>query len=1054
MKKWLQNLSSAVIASLLAVTLSGKAFASEPGEQASSLSDSPPQIIDSASQAESPVEQNVSLPAATAQTETLTASEISAGVQSAPEAPAAADPTEGTPPAQANTAAMASDTPTAAEIPAGEAAPAAPSAEALTEESGEILAVPVASEVTVDDQPVQRQPAADNAALDVVLQSAAESGTLKAASPAVEMPAAPKMLTTPLGAVNLSSEPADTLTLEENNEEQSAGLDEEKIDTLMLRSAAAKSTELQPGENGNYILVNNQSGGNITADCDIVVLAAGVNHIGTISIPEDGKVTIAGTGILLVDELNGDPQLLTLTDVYEKGSVALFVKDSDGNYVLRNGKDVPGILDEDYLIDNVTLVMPNQTSLLLCGTGAEPIMDGKGTITDVNYYHGTDHDYDEHYVHYENIVEHVGKLTIAEQAALIVQQGASVVLENLKSLSYTDYVPVIKYPEIIVTDGGELTVNGGVNGGGSVTIDGENSVLSGSGSLSASLIAMDATALNNTNVSLSNAELHIRNTEAIQNLKITDCTLIPERIVSTGADGGAFVEESQKHLNINGLETAGDCSVVLPAGSDLVLSKVNGTLTLKTIYEAKYQVYSDPVLSDDNVVISISGNVDGSGTVRFETGYFALEPGMRLNNVEAQLDGGYHVYDYAGDLSTSMFPLLCVDPADLTGADNNGGVVPISVAMYSFDEETKIVTLEEQHSSSAEEQEYPALIVLPNDGGETAMTVAQMVNYLQGYIDKAEKYGANGASVEFLHKNSEGRISVSRFDYFVFNCSTLKDSDELIPMGDVCMMRIKVTPPMHMEEPVTAATQTGTSFTGSGILGGYGAGSVSIGQGTTGNSTSGDNNSSNNSGSNNGGDNNSSNGTGGDNNSNNPGNNPNGNTPNTTADPRPAPLAGHADGAPEEPALVWVELVSAVVSETDNPADTDLEDAAEPEAAPATTETTYVLLALEGEKTLRDLGGKAAVSMKYKLPAEYAKKPLYVVFRNRDNSLTAIRATYSEINGRLRFITDRLGEFMVVGFDFDVTDIPEGEDFPDEFYEALAKLPELENLIFSEVSPV
>ena len=127
--------------------------------------------------------------------------------------------------------------------------------------------------------------------------------------------------------------------------------------------------------------------------------------------------------------------------------------------------------------------------------------------------------------------------------------------------------------------------------------------------------------------------------------------------------------------------------------------------------------------------------------------------------------------------------------------------------------------------------------------------------------------------------------------------------------------------------------------------------------------------------------------------------------------------------------------------------DDSAEDADSAEAA-APADTTYVLLALEGEKTLEELGGTAAVSMNYTLPVEYAEKPLYVVFRNEDGSLTAFRASYSEITGLLRFITDRLGEFMVVGFDFD------GIEFSEEFYAALAQLEGLENLIYAEYSPV
>jgi hypothetical protein len=106
------------------------------------------------------------------------------------------------------------------------------------------------------------------------------------------------------------------------------------------------------------------------------------------------------------------------------------------------------------------------------------------------------------------------------------------------------------------------------------------------------------------------------------------------------------------------------------------------------------------------------------------------------------------------------------------------------------------------------------------------------------------------------------------------------------------------------------------------------------------------------------------------------------------------------------------------------------------------------VLALEGGKTLEDMGGSATVTMQYAPPAGYAGKPLYVVFRNEDGTLTAIRATYSGITGLLRFITDRLGSFMVVGFDFD------GVEFSEEFYMLLAELPELENLVFAEFSPV
>ena len=146
------------------------------------------------------------------------------------------------------------------------------------------------------------------------------------------------------------------------------------------------------------------------------------------------------------------------------------------------------------------------------------------------------------------------------------------------------------------------------------------------------------------------------------------------------------------------------------------------------------------------------------------------------------------------------------------------------------------------------------------------------------------------------------------------------------------------------------------------------------------------------------------------------------------------PLVAIVEEAPEEAPLIWAKVVPAATND-----------------AGSSTETQYVLLALEGEKTLKELGGQATVAMNYTPPEEYVGKPLYVVFRDENNKLIAFRATYSNITGLLRFITNRLGTFMIVGLDFDITD---GEEFPEEFYEALSQLAILENLIFAEYSPV
>ena len=160
-----------------------------------------------------------------------------------------------------------------------------------------------------------------------------------------------------------------TVSLEEKDAKQAEEEIQEQPEKTAKSGTEAAETKETVGNSlfsktadGSYILINHSGDDSISAEGDITVMAAGLNRISSIS--GTGTVSIAGSGILLVDSIDGNVQLLTLTDIYQSGSVALFVKESEGRYVLRNGT-VPGILDEDYLIEGITLVMPNQTSLLL-----------------------------------------------------------------------------------------------------------------------------------------------------------------------------------------------------------------------------------------------------------------------------------------------------------------------------------------------------------------------------------------------------------------------------------------------------------------------------------------------------------------------------------------------------------------------------------------------------------------------------------------------------------------------------------------------------------------
>ena len=710
------------------------------------------------------------------------------------------------------------------------------------------------------------------------------------------------------------------------------------------RGTGGQNTDTQTNQNsvftqnadGSYVLVNHTGTEALSANGDITVLAAGFNRIASIS--GNGTVTIAGTGILLVDSLQGNLELLTFIDMYDQGSVAVFVKDGD-RYILANGS-TPGILDEQYEVTDATLVMPANTSLFLCGTGAAQMQDGS-----IVYYHGYDVDAGKAKgAKKETAVESVGKLTIAQQAALIVEKGATIVLENLKSLGGG-----IRHPELTVEDGGGITVeaDGSVGNAGYVTIDGN---LSGSGSVTADkIIVNNPASINDSQVTLSSPNIYLNGSGTIEKLLIHDSTVI----------------QGNDIVSISGLVSSGNSAMSVLAGSSLQISKVDGTLSLNSGHAGE---------------VTVSGNMAGSGTISFNTGSYILPVGTKLNNVHVSDDAWGDVYDYAGVLEKSYTPLH-IEPEDVSTPSTDNAVIPVAGAALAF--------VDNDLRSSQFFAEKSITAVQP----EGSNTWELKREDIQALIDDYQtRYSCSwSVSIQILHLNeTEGKKVLSLTNYSM--------DTPAISAGDICLVRILFIDAQATPEPNSAGSQTSTLYTGSGILGGSGAGSVHIGR---------------------------------------PKQNENNSDPTSVPnhDPQPTldltPLVATAEEAPAEAPLVWVEAAPIVNNEAASP-----------------TEKQYVLLALEGEKTLEELGGKATVAMNYTPPAEYAGKTLYVVFRNEDGTLTAFRATYSDITGLLRFITDRLGTFMVVGFDFD------GVEFSEEFYEALAQIPELKDLVFAEYSPV
>ena len=1069
MKKWLKNLSGAVMASLLAITLSGKAYANEQQELSV---DAPNEIVEHsgsesvsahapepASDAvceatvleeavvsvekvsvviESPIDAEISTAEAPADETAFAVTEAPTAMIEPPEivdVPIAEAPVEEKASVAAEVPTALTEVPEVVNIPNAkppveiQEAPSAAS-EMISDEvplEVEMLAIETADEspaelpsaVLVDmsteqkAQSVESETSADLEGAqsfdDELLkendeQPVGEEAELDVSLPVLQKPADIKELVQTKETISIDDEAAvsfDPLSspvalkmktsLKENGEEQPEEqpmeiVNGEKMAKEPVRGGSKDPVEnAAPGKNsirqmddGSYVLVNYSGTDSLIADGDITVLAAGLNRISSIS--GSGSIKIAGTGILLVDNLQGNLNLLTFTDIYKEGSVAVFVKQKDGTYLLKNGS-VPGILDEQYEVKDATLVMPENTSILLCGTGAVPKRDGG----DILYYHGNDVEGTKVKgieVVIPDAIESAGKLTIAQQAALIVKKGASIILENLKSLGGTDSHDGTRHPELVV-DGGTLTVNGTVgNGGGDVTLSSENQALFGEGNISVcEITAYNPAAINGSQVKLSTPELTLFGSGTVENLNIHNTAVYPK----------------SKDLTISGLVCSGDSMVVLPGGSSLNIGKVEGTLSLK---------------ADGAGDFTVTGDMAGSGTINFESGIYALQEGTKLNNVIVSNDSMGTLFDYAGELNKSFVPLH-IGPTEVKTPGQNSGVVPVAAAALSYDEDSlREYTVFAEKSITAVKADDGSWVLKQED--------------IQSLIDEYRNTNNCdwGVDVQILHLN-QNVLNVST--YSMVTPGQNSSSSITIPAEDVCLIRILFLKQAQRVAPDSPGTQTGTLFTGSGILGGSGAGSVTIGNLTIIHNSEPE-----------------------------PEPEPQPEPepepqpepepepepepqpepePEPQPEPEPEPLVAYIEEAPEEVPLVWAKLAPTVNADKATSA-----------------ETQYVLLALEGEKTLEDLGGKATVSMEYTPPEEYFGKMLYVVFRNKDGSLTAIPATYSK--GLLHFITDRLGTFMIVGLDFDITDIPEGEDFPVEFYEALARLPELKKLVFTEVGVI
>ena len=147
------------------------------------------------------------------------------------------------------------------------------------------------------------------------------------------------------------------------NEQQSIDAKTDTKDLVRIRNKVFRITDnasewngssgwRNDPDNGYIVFVNYDGSGTslTTGDVEVTLAMSGLNRLKKISAGQ--TVNIIGTGILLLDgiemaagaELNVQPD----TNIHTTGSVAVFLKQTDNTYLMINGPDVPGILDESY----------------------------------------------------------------------------------------------------------------------------------------------------------------------------------------------------------------------------------------------------------------------------------------------------------------------------------------------------------------------------------------------------------------------------------------------------------------------------------------------------------------------------------------------------------------------------------------------------------------------------------------------------------------------------------------------------------------------------------
>ena len=983
MEKLWKKISGLFFASLMAVTLTGKANAEN--DEAALPEPAPTAVVENAAEATPPVQEAPApreepAPAPAAEAEAPKPSE-EAPVSEAP-APAAEAPASAASAAAAEEPAPAAEVPTEeASVPAEEESPA-PAAEETApateeeavspSEEGPVLAAEE-EETPVPEADEEDAPA--SAAGEDLAPAAEEDGPTGGALSGAAPPrsdAGAAMTSAGAGLRGVSGGDG-------SGEDEPEGLvDPVFNDGESEPEAGLIDPVFEDEEPDELNLVLEPDPRAVTAGKDITIRTAGLKHITTLDC--SGDVSIIGTGILLVDEVvlhdGFGVYLQSFEEIYgpDGGTVALFVltgeQDGMRTYTLVNGVGsdgttvIPAVLDEEYVIPaGVNLVVPEGGSLLMQAVLA--LAETQGDTTVVNY---SLDGYPKGTLSGEDVtaekISTAPVLTIAHGAGLVIDRGADFCLAEAGGTTMLTR----NLPQINVQ--GELTLNGDAKAetfGGADIVIADSGDVSGSGCFFRCTVSVQgdrSTGVTSLGVSeatlwldeISGSDICALRVEGNATIRYkadfsVDTVCVNNGILSITNEvlgAAATMTVTQGISGTNG-------SIRLEAGELIIPNAAGCTIPVKTGGWKLDSTYSDEYFDGserwDNM--GYVRSAAGEGTLRYSSGTLTGAPLVPL------------VGEVAVDGDMVAIPVADGNCTDYVHSLDRGSFTQITGLERAVDDENEPLSFT---CPTGEQITYASLIKALGaefPGNIPDMSDSSVVKYEYLVLTYAD--GAYG----YVLFDPAGSQSVAASD-----------------VVQICRMVYLIA-----FEPAGGATttSTNTAYTGSGVLGGSGAGNVSGGPrrlALTGSREpveiiSED----------------------------------------PDPDPGPEPTPDHDPEPDPEPA-------PAV-----QPAD-DLRVWAE------TVESGCYMLHIESDGTeVPRLAVPVTVRMDYSPAPGTENKPMFAVFRKTDGTLAVFEAHYDPLTGQLVFDADLAGEFVVVAFAFD------GEPFTEDFYLALADLAEIKALL-------